>query len=61
MKKLYHFDLHFYQYICPQVKPKLAQVRDISKKTNKDNGDDAGIFMGDCEYDFSSTILKSFY
>ena len=34
----------------PQVKPKLTQVRDISKKINKDTGDDAGIFMGDCKY-----------
>ena len=34
----------------PKVKPKLTQVRDISKKINKDIGDDAGIFMGDCKY-----------
>ena len=32
-----------------QVKPKLTQVRDISKKGNKDAADDVGIFMGDGE------------
>lgn len=44
----------------PQVKPKLTQVRDISKKINKDTGDDAGIFMGDCKYHFLS-ILEHFF
>ena len=43
--------LYFSSIKCvPQVKPKLTQVRDISKKINKDTGDDAGIFMGDCKY-----------
>ena len=37
------------------MKPKLTQVRDISKKINKDTGDDAGIFMGDCKYYFYLT------
>ena len=35
--------------ILLQVKPKLTQVRDISKKGNKDAADDVGIFMGDGE------------
>ena len=33
-----------------QVKPKKAIVKDVSKKTNKDLGDPAGIFMGEREY-----------
>ena len=41
------------------MKPKLTQVRDISKKINKDTGDDAGIFMGDCKYHFL-LLLKHF-
>ena len=42
---------HYYIILCLllQVKPKLTQVRDISKKGNKDAADDVGIFMGDGE------------
>jgi hypothetical protein len=35
-----------------QVKPKKAIVKGVSKKTNKDLGDPAGIFMGEREYIF---------